>query len=190
METLTHKTKSYKPSFFTSANPAFLLIILTLAIICGSFLWAKKLQGNESKTDLAILHLVSDYKPHPANKKAYRKKLVAGFDSAAAKYELDPLLLVAMSYLESSFKSDVIGFKRGAIGLLQVHGVAAKGCELKTVKGQIHCGARWLDKGIKRCGSIEAGLYAYATGKCNGKATRAVRAVNKRVKLWKQLQQL
>jgi hypothetical protein len=84
----------------------------------------------------------------------------------AEKYELDPVLIAVIISLESSFDFNKIG-KRGELGLMQVWGVCARGCDLQTPAGQIDCGCRCLRKSMDICGGdVAAGLNMYASGRC------------------------
>jgi hypothetical protein len=122
----------------------------------------------------------------------------------AAELEgIDPALFVAMAYRESSFTPSAIG-KLGEIGLFQVHGKAARKCDLKTVAGQAACGARWLARVIAECGgyvvldskrcqktlsqaACSGGLAAYASGSCQARTKRTAWLIRARLKLADEL---
>lgn len=116
--------------------------------------------------------------PRWAVAQAYEEAIVA----AAVEYGHDPALLLAMSYLESSFDLKAVG-QIGELGLFQVHGMARRGCDLTTPEGNATCGARWLSRVIAACGgrlvldldlcrskgvvsACGGGLSAYASGSC------------------------
>jgi hypothetical protein len=82
------------------------------------------------------------------------------------KRNLDPLLVFLIMFEESSFRPRAIGRSHGELGLMQVHGVAADGCELETPEGQIECGLNWLEKCYQKCKSTRGALYMYGTGEC------------------------
>lgn len=97
--------------------------------------------------------------------------------------DIDPLLVAIMISSESAWRHGVIGYAKKEIGLMQVHGVAAKGYKLKDSKEQIRAGVTWLRKSIKWCnGNVRQGLNAYGTGQC--KPIR--KFVGWRVKAWKK----
>lgn len=116
---------------------------------------------------------------------AYRiEKALIG---AAMDHNIDPALMVAMGYKESSFELDAKG-KIGEIGLVQVHGKAARNCDLQTPEGQAECGAKWLSRVTEECGGriannpqkcietgarkyCSGGLAAYASGSCSATET-------------------
>lgn len=91
-----------------------------------------------------------------------------------------------MSYYESSFFTDPKGSNDdgAACGVLQVHLPKAECAEARRdrvyayTKG-IELGERW----VKACGSVEAGLSAYATGACPkpGKVLSLIRWRCKRI---------
>lgn len=119
-------------------------------------------------------------KKDPRWNDAYRiEKALVG---AAMDHNIDPALMVAMGYKESSFELDAKG-RIGEIGLVQVHGKAARNCDLETPEGQAECGAKWLSRVTEECGGriannpvkcistgdkrhCSGGLAAYASGNC------------------------
>jgi hypothetical protein len=98
---------------------------------------------------------------------AGRRAMAEQIAKAAADNDVPPLLVTLMAKRESSFDPSAIGFSRGEIGILQVHGLAARGCELDTVEGQLACGARWMRRAFEVCGSWDRAIVAYASGRCD-----------------------
>jgi hypothetical protein len=98
----------------------------------------------------------------------YRTEIAASIMEAESAYGTPASLLTAIAYHESSFDSSAVG-KLGEIGLTQVHGLAASGCELESVRGQIMCGARWLAHWKSVCGGDAwyRPLVGYASGSCD-----------------------
>ena len=82
------------------------------------------------------------------------------------KYNVCPIMITITISHESSFKSDVVG-AIGEIGLMQVHGVAAKGFNLKKVRDQLEAGTRTLKMGLQRCDDVQEVFNYYMTGNCN-----------------------
>jgi hypothetical protein len=109
-------------------------------------------------------------------------------ETSANVHRLPVALLLAVVYRESSFLSTARGESRGEIGLTQVHGVAARHCDLSTVPGQLDCGASWLRYCISTCGNIRRGLTAYATGKCRTTSTKVTKKIESRIRLWKRIE--
>jgi hypothetical protein len=93
------------------------------------------------------------------------------FVDAGERYNIEPSLLVTWSFYESSFRVDAEG-ALGEVGLFQVHGKHLKACEgehdLSTARGQVMCGAMLIDMDRRFCGSLERGLWRYASGRCMG----------------------
>jgi len=116
----------------------------------------------------------------PAASEERAAELAAHFVAAATapRVDLDPLLLVAISFRESSFRSEVerlevLGTSRRERGLLQNHGVAIRfrpeGCPA-TLEGaacQVGTGARFLAFCRDTCpGSTWRWVAYYGRSKC------------------------
>lgn len=116
---------------------------------------------------------------------AERRDMAKMIADAARAHDVPPLLLTVMAKRESSFATDAIGESRGEIGLLQVHGLAARGCDLSTGEGQLACGARWLRLAFEKCGTWEGAITAYAAGYCHApKDSRLAKLVLSRYRQW------
>lgn len=115
----------------------------------------------------------------------YKTELAQAFLGASSAYKIDVYLLVAIGYRESVFRMTQVGDNGRSLGIMQTGTMARRSCEcsMDTVQGQIDCGACWLDKGRKWCGTIESGLTAYASGVCEAPNMRTKRAVRIRFKL-------
>jgi hypothetical protein len=111
-----------------------------------------------------------DWGEHPgASSNGFRAELAIGVYRASLATGLDPELIAAIAWRESRFDQRVIdGEKLGKVGergLMQVHGVAARGCELLSVAKQLDCGARWLRRQIDKCGGdVVGGIARYMSG--------------------------
>lgn len=112
------------------------------------------------------------------------------FVDAGERYNVDPSLLVTWSFYESSFRTDAKG-ALGEVGLFQVHGKHRKACggeqDLSTARGQVMCGAMLIDMDRRYCGSLERGLWRYASGRCRG-TPRARRITAFRLRRWSRLE--
>jgi hypothetical protein len=84
----------------------------------------------------------------------------------AKKYDLDPFLVAEVMFAESSWRTKVRG-KRGELGVLQCHGVAARGFNLENVEEQFDCGAKYLRGSIDKCPSLLDALGRYQSGECS-----------------------
>ena len=103
----------------------------------------------------------------------YRSEIAAAICAEAEEHSIPAELLASMAFHESSFDTAAIG-TRGEIGLLQVHGAAAAGCELESVQGQVACGAAWLARWREMCpaGGWYGPLVGYASGACGTTSER------------------
>jgi len=116
-----------------------------------------------------------------------RDNMARAIVTAAREHNIPPTLLTTITYLESTFDITAKG-ALGEIGLTQVHGTAAKGCELETIKGQLDCGARWLETQYQKCGTWKGALTAYATkGMCSTASGRVKSVINYRLRKWTNL---
>lgn len=101
---------------------------------------------------------------------------------------IPPLLLTTIVYNESIFEVTALG-KLGEIGLTQVHGLAARDCELTTIEGQLDCGAKWLAHYYPICKTWEKSLTAYATrGLCISESITTKERIAYRMRQWKKIQ--
>ena len=106
------------------------------------------------------------------------------------RYGVPCLLLISMMHHESRFDHTARG-ARGEVGLLQVHGVAAHGCTLDTIAGQVDCGAVWLLRAYDHCHEDWFGaLVAYASANlCRTTANSKLDyRISARWHLWRKLQ--
>lgn len=119
-----------------------------------------------------------------------RETMSQHFVDAGERYNLEPSLLVTWSFYESSFRTDAEG-ALGEVGLFQVHGKHRRACEgehdLSTARGQVMCGAMLIDMDRRYCGSMERGLWRYASGRCRG-TPRARRITAFRLRRWSRLE--
>lgn len=118
------------------------------------------------------------------------KGMIPAILSNCKKHKVDPLLVAIVISNESAWKPNVTGFAKGELGVMQVHGPAARGFRLWRPDGQISAGVTWLRKSIDRCkGSTIRGLNAYQSGKCRPVqwfAKRRYRQYKKAVKKFRQ----
>ena len=117
-----------------------------------------------------------------------RRDMAEMIAEASEAAQVPPLLLTVLAKRESSFSKDAIG-SRGEVGILQVHGLAARGCDLSTAEGQLACGAKWLRKAFDKCGTWERAITAYAAGYCIApKGSKLATLVLSRFKQWQRAQ--
>ena len=140
--------------------------------------------------------------PHPLrNNPARIAEISIALCDAGSRYDVDPYLLTAMAWRESTFRPNVLNLeklgKAGEKGLLQVGREAAASCPhfMDTVKGQAMCGARWLAQAYRECGdnaTDRQGLAMYASGDtCSMKGDKHLTwVVNRRINLRNRLKNL
>lgn len=117
---------------------------------------------------------------------------------AARRHGLDPFLLGALAWRESGLDPSAVG-RNGVAGLVQLHPRGAgrgmrfvedrryrEACqaELEACQGPVlDRGAETLAAAIGRCGSIEAGLGAYAAGHCTDRGVHPERVLDEQRRL-------
>jgi soluble lytic murein transglycosylase-like protein len=107
-------------------------------------------------------------------------------EAQAVQPEIDPFLVVAIIYRESSFRPNVSG-KRGEVGLMQIFPYGAlmrtinKGVtrdDLKDARTNVHVGVSHLLFWQNECGADDMAVWlsAYNSGKCkrNGYGSRVM----------------
>lgn len=88
------------------------------------------------------------------------KRFIPQVVAAAEAEGLDPLLVAVVIFCESTWKPKSVG-KAGEVGLMQVHGEAARGFDVATLDGNLAAGCRWLASRIAKHGSVDRGMVAY-----------------------------
>ena len=175
------------------AGATFLLI--ALAIFCGLGLYCRTLPADTLCNDVECIAIGIDYLMSAAPSRRLSKNPSAQNDlagdilTAATKNNVPPLLVTVIAFRESSFRTSATGQIK-EIGIMQVHGQAARGCNLNSQAGQLDCGARWLRKMYEHCGSWEGSVSAYLSGKCKPSTKRTSWLVKDRLLLWKKLEDL
>ncbi len=101
-------------------------------------------------------------------------------------HKIDPVLMMLFVRLESSFDPKAIGTSHKEKGLMQCHGVAAKGCDFSTADSQIKCGIKWFAMWLKKCKTIRGAITGYASGQCNPKTEDIKLKVDKRIRKYER----
>lgn len=120
-----------------------------------------------------------------------RMKTARAIHAAAIDTGLDPYLLTAMSFRESSFRTGASG-TLGEVGLLQIHGPPLQRClndgmDMSSVDDQVLCSARYLRDRVAQCDSVTRGLTAYASGSCTPRTDKTARLVAARLRMAQRL---
>lgn len=134
----------------------------------------------EDPIETEILSRIELTPRHRLHDETARTEFVRDIYAVSAAHDIAPRVILMTSFYESSWRTDVIG-RIGEVGLMQLHGIAAEGCDLDTQRGQLDCGARALRASLDACGSLRGALTMYATGSCKTKSERVNRLIEFRM---------
>ncbi len=137
----------------------------------------------------AILSLLPLWKTDNAQLRAEKYATIIVEESLAVQPEVDPFVVTAIIFRESSFRAKVKG-KRGEVGLMQImpRGTLTRSitkADLKDARPNIRVGVGHLHYWQEECGAddMELWLSAYNSGKCNRNSYgRRVRRLYCRIK--------
>lgn len=170
----------------TDPNDKALCIFMILVFFFSAFVEASPIP----KIERAIEHIMKDAPGRElARKPELRRELARDIQAASEARGVPALLILAVAAKESSLKTHAKG-ELNEIGIMQVHGLAAKGCDLETQRGQIDCGARYLAKTKRKCGTWTRAFCAYASGSCYPRTKRTAWVVKNRIRFWERLEAL
>ena len=123
----------------------------------------------------AILSLVPHWTSDAAKERAHNYAQIIVEESEAVQPKIDPFLVTAVAFNESSFRAKVHG-KKGEVGLMQI---LPKGALTRTitkttkkqlldVRSNVRVGVGHLSYWMKRCGpdNMDKWLSAYNAGRC------------------------
>jgi soluble lytic murein transglycosylase-like protein len=138
----------------------------------------------------------ADFLQHYPERRAAALALIPAVQSAAAEYNLDPLLMVMLIAMESSWKPGATG-QADERGLFQIMpgGPCARGQNLTTPEGQIAAGARCLRMCADDCGGaddtarLRRMLTKYASGQCVHQSESVKRKIEYRVRKYDRLRE-
>jgi hypothetical protein len=106
---------------------------------------------------------------------------------ASNKYQVDAMYILMTLWRESKLipkvASGKVKGKLGERGLGQQHGIAAKGCDLDSLYGQVDCTAKYLRFSMEKCGSIEKSINFYRSGS----TCKMIRGTQSRINLLSRL---
>jgi len=135
----------------------------------------------------AILSLMPLWSTDAEQARAAQYAAIVIEESQAVQPEVDPFLVVAIIYRESSFRAEVRG-KRGEVGLMQILplGTLTRSItkdDLTDVRTNIRVGINHLVYWQSECGADRTLVWvsAYNSGKCraNGYGKRVLRLYNR-----------
>ena len=120
----------------------------------------------------AVLSLVPHWKSEKAMIRAEEYSTIIVEETQAVQPPIDPFLVVAIIFKESSFRAKVKG-KKGEVGLMQImpRGTLTRSItkeRMTDVRANIRVGVGHLHYWQERCGSDDMDLWlsAYNAGKC------------------------
>jgi hypothetical protein len=156
---------------------------VALAVLVTVLGLARLVRGDDGEELCDVATAIRTLQPTADLERADR--LAEVFHGAGRAYRLDPLLLVALGFRESSLLADVeLRRRRGALGelgLMQSHGAALQvrpvDCSHHLVRRgagreglaycQVRTGAAWLAEAREHCGgSMWRWVGAYGMGQC------------------------
>lgn len=128
-----------------------------------------------------------------------RLETLAGLiEEAAREHGLDPFLLAALAMRESGFDPSAVG-RRGEAGIMQLHPRGAgrgvryvedaayrASCQSRLDACQapvLERGAKTLADAVRECGSLRAGLGAYASGRCRADLDHGAHVLEEQARL-------
>ena len=142
---------------------------------------------------VAILSLVPHWKSDKSHKRAEKYATIIVEESQAVEPPIDPFLIAAIIFKESSFRAKIEG-KKGEVGLMQVmpRGALTRTINKKSTselrastRTNIRVGVGHLHYWQKRCGvdDMDVWLSAYNLGRCKRtKYAKRVRRVYCKIK--------
>ncbi len=121
---------------------------------------------------VAILSLVPHWKSDKAHIRAEKYATIIVEESQAVQPPIDPFLITAIIFKESSFRAKIEG-KKGEVGLMQVmpRGTLTRSISKQSrtdVRANIRVGVGHLHYWQERCGADDMDLWlsAYNLGRC------------------------
>ncbi len=114
----------------------------------------------------------------------------------AEHYQVDPYLLLATLFAESSLRLGRVGSARGEVGMGQLHGTAlvlagrelrSRGLEAESLAGQVAASAWLLGECHEACGAHEGAhegaVSRYLTGRCRAGSENVEKKIRYRLSL-------
>lgn len=172
-----------------------ILIVLVL-ILSSMSVMADSGDDRLAKLTGIIGELMSEQPRHKLSRvHDEREALAREILEASEKYPVAfPELVLWVAYKESTFSPRRTGDGGRSKGIMQFGLVVRRGCKkelglnLKERADQLVCGAYWIQRLEKRCGSLHRGLAAYSSkgGLCGG-TPRGSRIARNRIAKAKRL---
>jgi len=198
--------RTWLPAVLWSVGIVAALTLFFLIADCGGRIVSTAIGDTGALS--SIEYGIRELQPAISDERA--KRLTAIFYNAGQRHNIDPLLLVAIAFKESSLSEAVENRRKrgelGEYGLMQTHGVALNfrpaDCNhhLLPVKGrmgvnaskaycQVETGAAYLAEARRKCGGTWARwIAAYGMGRCPSDSyAKTTRPVQRAYKYYKQI---
>jgi hypothetical protein len=161
------------------------LFIFIMTILIWFLTMPAESQEREPRHHAYVKHFLRIY-PHRLEKAMAYMPMI---EKHSAIHGFDPLVPTVMISCESAWKSGASG-TIGEQGLLQVHGVCAKGHNLKTVDGQIEAGIACMAMARDACdGTLKQTITMYMSGRCEARTQRTKIVVERRVRIIQRIRE-
>jgi hypothetical protein len=154
--------------------------LILFTIVCIVMLALPSHSQDVSPQEAYIRHFLQNY-PRRMEKAVALLPVIDGY---SAIHAIDPVLVTVTIAAESSFDASAINAGRTERGLMQVHGVCARGYDLSDTHQQIAAGVACLAMARDACdGSLAQTVSMYISGHCIPRTERTLRVVNRRVQI-------
>ena len=139
--------------------------------------------GDMSPSEKYIRHFLRNY----PERMAKAIELLPIIEGQSAIHAINPIITTATIAAESSFKQSAHNTGKNERGLMQVHGVCARGYDLSNVHQQIAAGVACLALARDSCdGSLRQTISKYISGHCEPRTERTRNVVSRRVRVVKK----
>ena len=161
-----------------------------LVILLGASV-ALAAQAVPDRLERVVEKLLIGVTRHPLNDAKERRLYVLEVRDVARETMVPAPLLVAMQQRASGFRTNVYG-RAGERGIMQVPARYSIRCNMISRKGQMRCGAKYLQEKYRQCGSWESAVTAYlqSSGRCTPDSPRIRIEAQERVRLWQRIGRL
>jgi len=156
------------------------LIILLFFIA----LWFVSPPGNTVERDTPHIAYIKHFLRLYDTRRERALEVVPTLEKYSSIYGFDPLIPTVVISCESAWKSSAFNPENGEFGLMQVHGLCAKGYNLATIDGQLESGIACLAMSRDACdGSLKQTITMFMSGKCKSGSERTKAVVARRVRI-------
>jgi hypothetical protein len=152
--------------------------LILFTIVCVIMLALPSHSQTMTPQEAYIRHFLQNYPKRMEKALA----LLPVIDGQSAIHAINPVAVVVTIAAESSFKQNAKNTGKGELGLMQIHGVCAKGYDLSDPHQQIAAGVSCLAKSRDACnGSLYQTISMYISGSCKPRTARTKAVVRRRV---------